>query len=227
MKVGLAQNQLVSYSGDAVTMYTHCGTHVDALNHFGYHGKIFNNHTAADHLGSRHWTVGGADKHPPVIARAILLDIAALHGLDMLPKCHGIGVADLEACLKHQGTKLRPGDVVLIRTGRMRAWPDPGAYITDPPGLTRAGAEYLAKGGAVMIGADNHGIEQGPSADPENYNPVHTYLLAEAGIPMLEIVDLEELAAEHVHEFVFFGACIKLRGATGAPMRPVAMPLRA
>lgn len=226
MKVGLAQNQLVAYSGDAITMYTHCGTHIDALNHFGPHGEIFNHFAAADHLGSRHWNKAGADTHPPVIARGILLDIAALHGVDMLPKSHGIGVEDLEACLKHQGSQLRPGDVALIRTGRMRAWPDAGAYMTDPPGLTRAGAEYLAKGGAVMVGADNHCVEQGPSADPENYNPVHTYLLAEAGIPMLEIANLEELAAERVHEFVFFGACIKLRGATGAPMRPVAMPIR-
>jgi len=56
---------------------------------------------------------------------------------------------------------------------------------------------------------------------------VHTYLLAEAGIPILEIANLQELAADKVHEFAFFGACLKLRGATGAPMRPVAMPLKA
>jgi len=98
--------------------------------------------------------------------------------------------------------------------------------MTDPPGLDRAGAEFLAKGGAITIGADNHCVEQGPSADPENWQVVHTYLLAEAGIPMMEIVDLEELAAERVYEYAFFGACIKLRGATGSPMRPVAMPLR-
>jgi kynurenine formamidase len=55
---------------------------------------------------------------------------------------------------------------------------------------------------------------------------VHTYLLAEAGVPILEMAQLDELAAEKLHEFAFFGACIKLRGATGAPMRPVAMPLR-
>ncbi|HEV3044809.1 MAG TPA: hypothetical protein VGY52_13175 [Roseiarcus sp.] len=52
------------------------------------------------------------------------------------------------------------------------------------------------------------------------------YLLAEAGIPIIEIVNLEELAGEKVHEYVFFGASIILRGATGAPMRPIAMPLR-
>src|SRR3712207_3045021 len=85
--------------------------------------------------------------------------------------------------------------------------------------------EFLAKNGAIMIGADNLTVEQTPTPDPVNFFPIHTYLLGEAGIPMLEMVTLEELAGEQVYEFAFFGACIKLRGATGAPMRPVAMPL--
>src|SRR3984893_12189640 len=226
MKVGLDHNKLVSYSGDAISMYTHCGTHVDALNHFGYHGKIFNNFAAQDHLGSRHWNVSGVDKHPPVIARGILLDVAGLHGVEMLPPSYGIGPEDLEGCLRHQNTELRAGDVVMVRTGRMHAWPNAGAYMTNPPGLNRAGAEFLAKGGAITIGADNHCVEQAPSADPENWQVVHTYLFAEAGIPIMEIVNLEELAQEKIYEYAFFGACIKQRGATGSPMRPVAMPLK-
>jgi hypothetical protein len=40
--VGEEQNRLVSYSGDSVLMYTHCGTHVDTVNHFGYRGKVWN-----------------------------------------------------------------------------------------------------------------------------------------------------------------------------------------
>ena len=131
MAVGADANRLVSYSGDAVAMYTHTGTHVDSLNHFGYRGRIFNNFSAQDHLGSRHWQISGADKHPPVIARGLLLDVAGLHGLEMLPPSYGIGPDDLAGCLKHQETELRPGDVVMVRTGRMRAWPDPGAYMTE------------------------------------------------------------------------------------------------
>ncbi len=106
----------------------------------------------------------------------------------------------------------------------MKVWPDT-AFVRDTPGLNRAGAEYLARAGAVMIGADNLTLEQTPSAHELNFFPVHTYLLAEAGVPILEMAWLEELAADRLHEFAFFGACIKLRGATGAPMRPVAMPL--
>ncbi len=60
-----SENELVGYSGDCITMYTHCGTHVDTLSHFGYRGKIWNGFAEATHLGSRHWRVAGADKHPP------------------------------------------------------------------------------------------------------------------------------------------------------------------
>ena len=224
MGVSLEANTLVAYSGDAISMYTHCGTHIDTFNHFGYNGRIFNDFAAAEHLGSRAWEKCGAEKHPPIFARGILLDVAALHGVDTLPPSHAIGPADLQACLKRQGLDIRLGDVVLIRTGQMRLWPDI-AFVNNTPGINRAGAEFLAKSGAIMIGADNLTLEQTPAAEPLNFFPVHTYLLAEAGVPILEMAWLEELAAEGVHEFAFFGACIKLRGATGAPMRPVAMPL--
>jgi kynurenine formamidase len=226
MRVGKTGNELVSYSGDAISMYTHTGTHIDALNHFGYNGRIFNGFSVDENLGSRGWRKAGADKHPPIIARGVMLDVAGMLGVDVLEPSYGIGEKDLRGCLKHQGTELRPGDVVLVRTGRMRLWPDRAAYLPNPPGINREGAEFLAKAGAIVIGADNHSLEQAPSTDPENWQVVHTYLLAEAGVPILEIANLEELAEDRIFEFAFFGACIRLRGATGAPMRPVAMPLR-
>jgi kynurenine formamidase len=225
MKIGPAANELIAYSGDAISMYTHIGTHIDCFNHFGYHGEIFNQYKAVDHIGSRNWNVCGADKHPPVIARGVMLDIAAMNNVPELPASMGIGSKEIEDCVKHQGTELRVGDVVLIRTGRMRAWPD-AKYMTNPPGLNREGAVYLAQAGAVMIGSDTNTVEQIPSVDPENWLPVHCFLLAEAGIPLLEFVNLEEMSADNIHEFAFFGACLRLRGATGSPMRPVAMPLR-
>src|SRR5262245_36696731 len=64
MKVGYEHNHLVSYSGDAISMYTHCGTHVDSLNHFGYRGKIFNNYSAHDALLVRRFNVAGPKKNP-------------------------------------------------------------------------------------------------------------------------------------------------------------------
>jgi kynurenine formamidase len=224
MGVSIESNALVAYSGDSISMYTHCGTHIDTFNHFGYRGKIFNGFSADEHLGSRAWDKCGAETHPPILARGILLDIASMHGLDTLPPSHPIGQAEIEGCLKHQKLSIEPGDVVLIRTGQMRLWPKM-SFVANTPGLNREGAEFIAKHGAIMIGADNLTLEMTPASDPVNFFPVHTYLLAEAGIPILEMADLEELAADQLFEFCFFGACIKLRGATGAPMRPVALPL--
>jgi len=224
MGVSLEANQIVSYSGDSISMYTHCGTHIDTFNHFGYNGKIFNEFSAEKHLGSRAWTKCGPEKHPPIFARGVLLDIAGMHGVRVLPLSYGIGAKDLKDCLKKQDVKLEPGDVVLVHTGQMTRWPD-HSFCADTPGLDREGAEFLAKHGAVMIGADNLTLEQTPSAHDLNFFPIHTYLLAEAGIPILEMAYLEELAEEKLYEFAFFGACIKLRGATGSPMRPVVMPL--
>jgi kynurenine formamidase len=224
MGVGREQNELVSRSGESILMYTHTGTHVDTLNHFGYHGQVWNGFSESEYLGSRHWLIAGAEKHPPVTARGIMLDVAAYKGVAMLPDGYGIGADDLRNTLHHQGTRLQIGDVVLIRTGRMSVWPDPDLFMPREPGLNREGAEFLAKAGAIMIGADNLGLEQMPSADRGNWQGVHTYLLAEAGVPIMEIVNLEELSAEHLYEFLFVGACLKLRGATGSPMRPLAIP---
>lgn len=222
---GSEQNNLVSYSGDAISMYTHCGTHLDTLNHFGYNGEIWNGFSAREHISSRHWTKAGAEKIPPIIAKGVLFDVAGLRGEDILPDNHGIGASELRECLKRQNVSFSPGDVALIRTGRMKLWPHHDSYIDNSPGLNREGAEYLAKLGASLIGGDTLALEQMPGTDEENWQVVHTYLLGEAGIPIMEVVDCEELAGNQLYEFAFVAASLKLRGATGAPMRPLAMPL--
>jgi kynurenine formamidase len=218
--------QYVSYSGDTVLMYTHTGTHIDTLNHYGYNGQIYNNFTEHEHLGSRHWEVSGADKMPPIVARGVLLDFAALRGVEMLPDRYGITPEDVEECMAAQGVEVQEGDVVLIRTGRMKNWPDKEGWGGNPPGITRATAVHLVEKGAMIIGSDTICVEQGPAEDEDNYTPVHTFMLAEAGAPLVEALNLEEIAAAGVQEFAFLAACLKLRGATGSPMRPWAFPLR-
>src|ERR1700680_3239373 len=164
--VSADQNETVSYSGECISLYTHCGTHVDTFAHFGLHGQIFNRFNAKEHLGSRHWNRGGADKQPPVLARGVMIDVAAAAGVDMLPDSHAIGEKELLDALKRQKTELRPGDVVLIRTGRMTIWPDQQRFVPNSPGINRQGAEFLAKAGAIYIEDDNGGVENTPSADP-------------------------------------------------------------
>jgi len=223
--LGAEHNDFVAWSADSISMFTHCGTHLDTLNHFGYSGRIWNNFEARRYLGSMHWTRAGADAQPPVVGRGVLIDIARLHGVDMLPDSYGIGEDDLRQALEEQGTKLEIGDTVLIRTGRMSVWPNAELFLPREPGLNREGAEFLARAGAITIGADNIALEQLPSTDSGNWAPVHTFLLAEAGIPMIEVAYLEELARDRCFEFLYIGACLKIRGATSGPLRPLALPL--
>lgn len=224
MGVGERQNHHVSYSGSAISMYTHTGTHIDALNHFGLNGKIWNGYEARKHLGDRGWKKTGAETIPPIIARGVLIDIPAAHGVDMLPAGYRIRKADLHDALQKQNVKLQQGDVVLIRTGRMKLYDKADDYMTNPPGMSIEAARFLIEeGGAMTIGADNLSFETFPPEVEGNYVPVHTYLLAQQGAHILELVNLESLAADRVYEFAFIGASLKLRGADAAPMRPIAI----
>lgn len=223
--VGREVNELVSYSGDAVSMYTHTGTHMDTLNHYGYHNRIWNGFHADEHLGQRNWGVCGAEKTPPIVARGVLLDMPAFLGVDILPSRLELGEREVRECLLHQGTELRLGDVVMIRTGQMKLWPRP-EYGLDHAGINREAAEFLAGSGAIALGADNMGLEPLPGHGKDgNYTPVHTFLFAEAGVNIFENVDLEVLASEQIYTFAFIAAGLKLTGATAAPVRPLAMPL--
>ncbi|WP_083203825.1 cyclase family protein [Ensifer adhaerens] len=227
MKVGKEMNQHVSYSGSAVSMYAHMGTHIDALNHFGLNGEIWNGFAAADHLGDQGWTVTGAEKLPPIVARGVLIDVAAAKGMQMLPENYRITRKDLQEALDSQGVKLQQGDVALIRTGRMQHYEDKSAYMSNPPGLSIDAAKFLVEdGGAMVVGADNLSFEAFPAETENSYIPVHTYLLAQQGAPIIELINLEELSKDRIYEFAFVGASLKFRGADAAPIRPVAFPLR-
>lgn len=227
MRVGAEQNAKVAYTGDAVSMYTHTGTHIDALNHFGLHGEVWNGFAADEHLGDRGWARTGVEKFPPIVARGVLIDVAGYKGVDLLPDSYSITPDDLRGALARQGTRLEPGDVVLIRGGRMTVWPDVERYVLNQPGLGLAGARWLAEEQqAMVIGGDNLSLEHFPVHGDHNWVPVHTYLLAQRGIPIVEVVNLEELARDRVYEFVFVAGPLKFRGASAAPFRPVALPLR-
>ena len=218
----------LSYSGDGLSMYSHAGTHIDTLNHFGLNGQIWNRVRAEDALGVRGWTKSGADKYPPIVSRGVLVDVAGAKGVARLPASYAITAADLREALEKQRTTLRPGDVVLLRTGLMTLWPDPAKYrLMDQAGLSLEAAQWLVDGQkAMLIGADNFGVESFPSKDAANFAPLHSYLLAEKGVSLLELVWLEDLAKDRVYEFLFIASPLKLRGATASPLRPIAIPIR-
>lgn len=218
-------NAHVSYTGSAFSMYAHMGTHIDALNHFGLNGKIWNHFTAKEHLGDRGWRKTGMEKYPPIIARGVLLDVPKAKKLAELPSGYRITRQDIELTLKEQNSEINPGDVVLIRTGRMRHYHDAEVFMDNAPGLGMSAARYLAEEKqALSLGADNLSFEAFPSETPNNYVPVHTYLLAQQGVTIMELLYLEDLATDAVYEFAFIGTPLKIRGGDAAPLRPIAIP---
>ena len=224
---GSAVHQKYSYCGDSIHLYTHCGTHIDTLNHLGHYGTFWNGWTADKQLGSRIWNKGGPEKYPPVIARGVLLDVAGMKGVDCLPDSYAITPKDLQSAAKRQKVEVRKKDVVLVRTGRMTKWPDFHGYLDRTPGISLAAAKWLCEeAGAMCIAADTIALEVLPSEQSNVFLPVHAYMFSTAGAQIIEVVDMDEIAAEKRYEFAFLGFPLKLRGATGAPMPAYAVPLR-
>lgn len=222
--LGEEMNKKVSYTGDAISMYTHMGTHIDALNHFGLNGKIWNGFTPGKYLGNKGWKKTGAETIPPIIARGVLLDVADLKG--PLPKNYRITAKDLQLSLEKQDMKLKRGDVVLIRTGRAQYYEDSEHYLDNYPGISLDAVKWLVEDQEIMLlGADNLSFEAFPPEREDNWVPVHTYLLAEKGVMFIEQMYLEELSKDRQYEFAFIASSLKLRGASGSPMRPIAIPI--
>jgi kynurenine formamidase len=217
----------IMYSGggtsaaDAIALGTHVGTHIDALSHYSCNG-VFHGDRRVEHSYERGMAELGVDTIAPIVRRGVLLDIAGLHGRDALPPDFEVTPAHLNQALK---AEVRAGDVVLLRTGWARFFGDSKRYINETagPGPGIEGARWLSSRNIFAAGSDTVAFEKIP--DPAM--PVHVHLLVESGIHIIEMLNLEELARNGVHEFLFVGAPMKIRGATGAPLRPLAFQLPA
>lgn len=206
-------------AADAIAMGTHVGTHIDALSHFSCNGVFFGGHSV-EHTYEHGMKELGVETIAPIVRRGLLLDIARLEGVDVLP-------VDFEITPDHlsraTNVEISEGDVVLLRTGWARLFSDTKRYInnTIAPGPGIEGAKWLSARKAFAAGSDTVAFEKTPSPAMS----VHTHLLVESGIHIIEVLNLEELAQDGVHEFVFVAAPMNIRGATGAPVRPLAFPM--
>jgi len=209
----------------------HCGAHIDALSHVtrGDADEWYNGYAAHDHLGDFGPTYGDAAKLPAMFTRGVLLDVAGWHGVPCMAKGQPITGGDLASAAQAQGVEVRPWDVVLIRTGYLSLWPDAEkmrAHLTPGPDITAA--EWLRERGVIATGTDTETYEvqpapPGPPGQPSNPQPVHTLLLIDHGIYLMESIYLEELARDQVYEFLFVAAPLKITGATGSMIDPLAV----
>jgi kynurenine formamidase len=202
-----------------LTMAEHSGTHIDAFCHQAVHMRMHGG-VAVDPAvqTSRGFTRLGADEIPPLCARGVLLDLPALGAVP-----HHVPAEHLARAAAAHGEP-RPGDVVLVRTGNGAHWEDRARY-EGGPGIAPSASRWLAERQPLAVGADNLAWDLPDCHDPELgcTLPGHVILLVRAGVYILENLNLESLARDGVHEFAFICLPLKMRGATGSPVRPVAM----
>lgn len=215
-----------SAANDVIVTGTHVGTHIDALAHVSQDGLLYGGADAAEAgVGGRYLDLG-AHTIAPMVRRGVLLDVPAALGVPACEPGYEITPEHLEAAALAQDTPVRPGDVVLVRSGWGQRFDDPTAFLgfdSGVPGVGEAGACWLAARGVHAAGADTIAFERLAPGNGHALLPAHRVLLVAHGIYIIEALALEGLAAAGVHEFTFVLSPLPLVGATGSPVRPLAL----
>ncbi|MGH3105677.1 MAG: cyclase family protein [Rubrobacteraceae bacterium] len=203
----------------------HTGTHIDALCHQSealvlYGGVKVDGSVQTPRGFKKH----GVEEIPPILAPGVLLDVAASKGVEEIEAGYAVTADDLRACCDSQGVSVERGSVALVRTGNARHWSAPERYLAGP-GMEASASYWLAERLVLAVGADNMAWDVPGLRDPELgcLNPGHLILLARYGIYIIENLALEDLAAARAYRFDFVCTPLKLVGATGSPVRPVAV----
>ncbi|MBC7927144.1 MAG: cyclase family protein, partial [Bryobacteraceae bacterium] len=200
------------------------GTQFDAFSHQTIGDSLYNCFKLGDIETRTGFTRLGVENVGMLMTRGVLIDVAAWKKAEFLPGDYEITPADLQAALKGQNLTLEKGDAILIRTGWSRYWGrDNAKYGKAAPGIGVAAAEWLARQDPMLVGADNSSVEISPNPDPNVNLPVHQILLAVNGIHLLENLHFEGLAVKRIYEFAFIVQPLKMQGATGSTVAPVAI----
>lgn len=215
-----------SAANDVITLGTHVGTHIDALAHVSHQGQLHGGVDAATAQAGGRFSEHGVETVAPLLTRGLLLDVPSASGRTACDPGEEITPDDLDAAVAAQGTTPQPGDVVLIRSGWGQRWQQGSGYVgldSGVPGVAEAGARWLAEAAPTAVGADSIAFERLEPGKGHALLPAHRVLLVEHGINILETMALEELAADRVYEFTLIAVPLPLVGATGSPVRPLAV----
>ena len=200
------------------------GTQFDAFSHQTIGDGLYNCYRVSEVMTRSGITRVGIENVGTLMTRGVLLDVAALKRVAVLPESYEITVEDLQQTLQRQQITLEPGDAVLIHTGWGSFYEsDPDRFATNGPGIGIAAADWLVDNDPMLLGADNVSVEVSPNPDAQLNTPVHQIMLVVHGIHLVERMKLDELASNQVYEFAFVVQPLKLEGATGSTVAPVAI----
>jgi kynurenine formamidase len=214
-----------SGASGVLTMMEHSGTHLDALCHQAHELHLFGGIPTDAAETPAGFTRLGIETVPPLVRRGVLLDVCGHKGERILPAKYGITAEDLASCAAAQEVDVRTGDVLLVRTGYGALWRGDEQTYLDAAGVSKSGTLWAAERAVSAVGADNMAWDVPGEKDPETGAQLfaHDYLLPQKGIYIIENLNLEELARDRRWLFAFVAAPLKLEGATGSPVRPLAL----
>jgi kynurenine formamidase len=218
------QNGPRTGAAGVLTMMEHTGTHIDALCHQACGFKMFGDIAVEEAETSAGFTKLGIETVPPLLGRGVLLDVAGWKKQVPLPRKYSITADELQACAAAQKVTVQKGDVLLVRTGYDTLWKDEATYL-QAAGVNKSGTLWAAERGVAAVGADNMSWDVPGERDPESGASLfaHYYLLPQKGIYIIENLNLQELSQARCYTFAFVGIPLKFNGATGSPLRPLAL----
>jgi kynurenine formamidase len=208
-----------------VTELGQIGTQIDAFAHQMWGDSFYNCFKLGD-IGTRSgFKKLGVENIGALFTRGVLIDVAALKGVEMLGDTYEITPEDLQQALARQGNiQPLPGDAIIIHTGWGKLYgKDNARFVKSTPGVGTRAAEWLVKQDPLLVGSDNWPVEVSPNPDKELSLPGHQIFLVVNGVHILENLKLDELAAKKVYEFAFTMQPLKIQGASGSTVAPAAL----
>jgi kynurenine formamidase len=200
-------------------------THIDALTHMAYHGRGYNNAPSAHAPPAGQTRNSVAAMRDGILARGVLIDLPALKDVPYVAPGGAITADDFEAWEERTGVRVRPGDILLVRSGR---WSEAAsaANVAGSAGIHPSAAAWLHERGVAALG-DEGGTDTTPTAVEGINSPLHVLVLVGMGMPLIENLDLDRLASEAAAQnrwtFLLVIAPLNVRGATGSAVNPIAI----
>ena len=212
------------YADDIIAGWIGVGSQLDGLGHANQAGIYYNGKRAKDFVRVDGVTMFGIENIPPVVARGVLIDMAACLGKETLSEEVAYTREMIISCEKSQGVSIEEGDVVLFNSGWMHVLDsDPKRFGNVEPGVGITGAEYLVEKNVLAVGADTWGVEVHPPENPKIVYHVHQILMTYNGIYLLENMDTRELAKDKAYEFMFVLGPARLSGTVQSIINPIAI----
>lgn len=211
-----------SFSLEVISGSIHQSSHIDAFIHAQRNGIVFGKRRVQDLLTEKGWRAYGAETIPPIVTRGLVIDAASIVGRTPVSDGYAITSQELKAAVQSQDLELKQGDAVLVRTGKIAQYAtDRRAFEAGCPGISASAARWLIEQGMTVFGLDATSAD--PHPVPDWQDTVHEELLVKRGIHIIENLYLEDLVRSGVREFLFVCLPLKLQGATGSWVRPIAI----